>query len=49
MGLQSLAHDRIVADLAKPNTIGFGIHLADVVFGLVTVDGDGPAWRPVSV
>ncbi|GAA2746468.1 MBL fold metallo-hydrolase [Kitasatospora cinereorecta] len=38
---------RLVAELAEPGTIGFGVHLADVVFGHVRQDGNGPAWRPV--
>lgn len=38
---------RLVAELEEPGTIGFGIHFADVVFGQVTRDGDGPAWRPL--
>ncbi|ATZ27326.1 putative quorum-quenching lactonase YtnP [Streptomyces lavendulae subsp. lavendulae] len=38
---------RLVAELARPDTIGFGVHFADVVFGRVHRDGDGPAWRPV--
>ncbi|ROT33758.1 MBL fold metallo-hydrolase [Micromonospora sp. HM5-17] len=38
---------RLVAELAKPDTIGFGIHFADVVFGRVRPGGDGPAWRPL--
>ncbi len=38
---------RLVAELAEPGTIGFGVHFADVVFGHVQQDGDGPAWRPV--
>ncbi|QES47337.1 MBL fold metallo-hydrolase [Streptomyces venezuelae] len=38
---------RLVAELAEPGTIGFGVHLADVVFGHVRRDGDGPAWQPV--
>ncbi|MFF1907765.1 MBL fold metallo-hydrolase [Kitasatospora sp. NPDC058218] len=38
---------RLVAELAEPDTIGFGVHFADVVFGHVRQDGDGPAWRPV--
>ncbi|GAA3013092.1 MBL fold metallo-hydrolase [Streptosporangium longisporum] len=36
---------RLVAELEKPGTIGFGVHFADVVFGHVRRDGDGPAWR----
>ncbi|MFJ7207092.1 MBL fold metallo-hydrolase [Streptomyces sp. NPDC098789] len=38
---------RLVAELAEPDTIGFGVHLADVVFGRVLREGDGPAWQPV--
>ncbi|MEU2392836.1 MBL fold metallo-hydrolase [Streptomyces sp. NPDC007369] len=38
---------RLVAELAEPGTIGFGVHFADVVFGRVQRGGDGPAWRPV--
>lgn len=38
---------RLVAELAEPGTIGFGVHFADVVFGHVQQGGDGPAWRPV--
>jgi glyoxylase-like metal-dependent hydrolase (beta-lactamase superfamily II) len=39
---------RLVAELAEPDTIGFGIHFADVVFGRIVGDGDGPAWQPLS-
>ncbi|MBT2382447.1 MBL fold metallo-hydrolase [Streptomyces sp. ISL-11] len=38
---------RLVAELAEPGTIGFGVHFADVVFGHVRQDGVGPAWRPL--
>ncbi|MFF0624096.1 MBL fold metallo-hydrolase [Streptomyces sp. NPDC004296] len=38
---------RLVAELREPDTIGFGIHFADVVFGQVRPGGDGPAWRPL--
>ncbi|MFF2045110.1 MBL fold metallo-hydrolase [Kitasatospora sp. NPDC058170] len=38
---------RLVAELAEPGTIGFGVHFADVVFGHVRQDGDGPAWKPL--
>ncbi|MFG2298959.1 MBL fold metallo-hydrolase [Streptomyces sp. NPDC048603] len=40
---------RLVAELAEPGTIGFGVHFADVVFGHVRQggDGDGPAWQPL--
>ena len=37
----------LLAELAKPDTIGYGIHFADVPFGRVDLDGDLPAWRPV--
>ncbi|OKK22916.1 metallo-beta-lactamase [Streptomyces sp. CB00455] len=40
---------RLVAELAEPGTIGFGVHFADVVFGHVRRDGAGPAWRPLDV
>ncbi|GAA4993005.1 MBL fold metallo-hydrolase [Actinopolymorpha pittospori] len=39
---------RLVAELEESDTIGFGIHFADVVFGQVRQDGDGPAWRPLN-
>ncbi|WP_245562770.1 MBL fold metallo-hydrolase [Nocardia araoensis] len=38
---------RLVAELEEPDTIGFGVHFADVVFGRVRRDGDGPAWHPL--
>ncbi|MFD7923335.1 MBL fold metallo-hydrolase [Streptomyces sp. NPDC059740] len=38
---------RLLAELAEPDTVGFGVHFADVVFGRVRQDGDGPAWRPL--
>ncbi|MFF7092550.1 MBL fold metallo-hydrolase [Streptomyces rubradiris] len=38
---------RLVAELAKPGTIGFGVHFADVVFGRARRGGDGPAWQPL--
>ncbi|MEV7603172.1 MBL fold metallo-hydrolase [Kitasatospora sp. NPDC089797] len=43
------AHERrrLVTELARPGTIGFGVHFADVVFGRVRLDGEGPAWRAV--
>lgn len=37
----------LVDELAKPDTIGFGVHFADVGFGRVVRDGDGPGWRPL--
>ena len=33
----------LLAELAKPDTIGYGIHFADVPFGRVDLDGDLPA------
>ena len=38
---------RLVAELAQPDTIGFGVHFADVVFGHVRRSGAGAAWRPL--
>lgn len=38
---------QLVAELGKPDTIGFGVHFADVVFGRVRPSGDGPSWQPV--
>lgn len=38
---------QLVAELEEPDTIGFGIHFADVVFGRVRRDDVGPAWRPL--
>ncbi|MFC0598456.1 MBL fold metallo-hydrolase [Streptomyces palmae] len=38
---------RLIAELEQPDTIGFGNHFADAVFGRVRRDGDGPAWRPL--
>ena len=38
---------RLVAELAQPDTIGFGVHFADVVFGHVRRVGAGRAWRPL--
>lgn len=38
---------RLVAELSEPDTIGFGIHFADVVFGQVRPDGTGATWRPL--
>ncbi|MFD6917574.1 MBL fold metallo-hydrolase [Streptomyces virginiae] len=47
-GALTAAHRRrLVAELAEPGTIGFGVHFADVVFGQVRQDGAGPAWRPL--
>ncbi|MFE6776272.1 MBL fold metallo-hydrolase [Streptomyces sp. NPDC057702] len=38
---------RLVAELQEPDTIGFGVHFADVPFGRVHSGVDGPTWRPV--
>ncbi|GAB3577702.1 MBL fold metallo-hydrolase [Amycolatopsis endophytica] len=38
---------RLVSELAEPDTIGFGIHLADVVFGRVDTSGGQASWIPV--
>ncbi|MET9880208.1 MBL fold metallo-hydrolase [Actinacidiphila glaucinigra] len=38
---------RLGAELAEPDTIGFGVHFADVVFGHVRRDADGLAWSPL--
>jgi glyoxylase-like metal-dependent hydrolase (beta-lactamase superfamily II) len=38
---------RLITALEQPDTIGFGFHFADVVFGRVQRDGDGPVWRPL--
>ncbi|MBO1336142.1 MBL fold metallo-hydrolase [Streptomyces sp. VRA16 Mangrove soil] len=37
----------LVAELARPGTIGFGGHFADVVFGTVGPAGAGHVWRPL--
>lgn len=37
----------LLAKLAEPDTIGFGGHFADVVFGRVHTHGGRPVWRPV--
>jgi glyoxylase-like metal-dependent hydrolase (beta-lactamase superfamily II) len=46
--VRAAAHRRrLVAELEEPDTIGFGLHFADVVFGRVRRDGRGPGWRPL--
>ncbi|KIQ08031.1 hypothetical protein RU01_21820 [Rhodococcus sp. MEB064] len=37
---------RLLDELATPNTIGVGAHFADVVFGRIDMDG-GATWEPV--
>ncbi|WP_371778383.1 MBL fold metallo-hydrolase [Streptosporangium subroseum] len=36
----------LIAEMAEPRTIGFGVHFADVIFGRVDPRADGPAWQP---
>lgn len=38
---------RLLTELSEPDTLGFGVHFADVVFGRVTRTPTGPAWHPV--
>jgi glyoxylase-like metal-dependent hydrolase (beta-lactamase superfamily II) len=38
---------KLLGELSDPDTIGFGIHFADVPFGRVNLDGDMPVWQPV--
>ncbi|MFJ5266242.1 MBL fold metallo-hydrolase [Streptomyces sp. NPDC088387] len=38
---------RLITELLEPNTLGFGIHFADVVFGQVLRDGSSAAWHPI--
>ncbi len=41
---------RLVEELTEPDTLGFGIHFADVPFGRVRRDADGATdWEPVDV
>lgn len=37
----------LIAELAQPNTIGFGVHFADVVFGRVGTDTGRAVWHPL--
>jgi glyoxylase-like metal-dependent hydrolase (beta-lactamase superfamily II) len=39
--------DSLVLELAKPDTIGFGVHFADVPFGRVRIEGGQSAWHPI--
>ncbi|GAB2871244.1 MBL fold metallo-hydrolase [Streptomyces mayteni] len=41
------ARRQLVAELQQPDTIGFGVHFADVPFGHIRQDGDRLAWDPV--
>lgn len=40
------ARRRLVADLAEPDALGFGMHFADVQFGRAVPDGMGYRWEP---
>ncbi|WP_394430839.1 MBL fold metallo-hydrolase [Streptomyces sp. SGAir0957] len=47
---QSVRHRRhLISELRRPDTLGFGIHFADVVFGQVVPDGAGEnaVWHPL--
>lgn len=44
-GMSMASRQRLVAELRRPDTIGFGVHFADAVFGRVR--GDVPSWRPL--
>ncbi|MEU9523514.1 MBL fold metallo-hydrolase [Streptomyces sp. NPDC048224] len=45
---QSECHRRrLITELLSPDTLGFGIHFADVVFGRVRPHGKGAAWHPL--
>jgi glyoxylase-like metal-dependent hydrolase (beta-lactamase superfamily II) len=45
--VQSALHrHRLVAELQRPDTLGFGVHFADVVFGRVRRDSGGTTWQP---
>ncbi|MFF4257621.1 MBL fold metallo-hydrolase [Streptomyces sp. NPDC001663] len=37
----------LIAELLRPDTLGFGIHFADVVFGRVRSQGQRAAWHPL--
>ncbi|SDP79385.1 Glyoxylase, beta-lactamase superfamily II [Actinopolyspora xinjiangensis] len=38
--------DLVLKELSQPETLGFGNHFADVVFGRVVSSGAGSHWRP---
>ncbi|MFA3877404.1 MBL fold metallo-hydrolase [Streptomyces sp. MMCC 100] len=38
---------RLITELLRPDTLGFGIHFADVVFGRVRPDGKRTVWQPM--
>ncbi|TDV48660.1 MBL fold metallo-hydrolase [Actinophytocola oryzae] len=41
------ARRQVLAELSRPNTIGFGCHFADVAFGTVVREGEtGHRWQP---
>jgi len=42
----SLRRD-LIDELAQPDTIGFGIHLADMPFGRVHIEDNQATWHPI--
>ncbi len=41
------ARRSVLAELGREDTLGFGTHFADVVFGRVTRSSNGPVWSPL--
>src|SRR5262249_563361 len=37
----------LIDELAQPDTIGFGVHLADMPFGHVRIEDGQAAWQPI--
>ncbi|MER5426783.1 MBL fold metallo-hydrolase [Streptosporangium roseum] len=44
--LSARQRHRLLAELQRPDTLGFGVHFADMVFGRVHQDADGATWQP---
>ena len=42
------ARHRLLERLSQPDTLGFGLHFADVAFGRVSMAGGHPTWCPVT-
>ncbi|MFQ3555777.1 MBL fold metallo-hydrolase [Streptomyces gramineus] len=42
-----LRRRELIAELLRPDTVGFGIRFADVVFGRVLPDGPDAVWQPL--
>ena len=38
---------RVLAELEKPSTLGFGFHFGDQPFGYVLQNGENRTWQPV--